>query len=151
MLHRPSFISFGVIKADEIISVYQEGKRNSVCVDPESNDIHTLDIPGLLIQHTRSIHDHLPCVDDVDEVIDDDEFEEVVEVTTSDTKIDGLTEECTSISQQSSYEILMIPCKSNSLEDLSKVTLVHVIDDVLYLSPKVSLEKHLYHKCNHRR
>ena len=131
MLHRPSFISFGIIKADDVIDVYEETRRSSITVNPTSHEEQMLDIPGLLIQHTKSIHEHLPCVDDEFEEYSGED-EEVLKVT-SDTKINDTPD--WTISQQSSYEILVIPSRTNSMNDgsnqyISKVTLVHVIDDV---------------------
>lgn len=82
----------------------------------------TLDIPGLVIEHTKSAHEHLPVVDS-----NYDKFEAVGK--SPENVIDG-----TEVDTHSSYEILVIPSRPSSMDvqidssTASKVTLIHLIN-----------------------
>ena len=98
-----------------------------------------LEIPGLLIEHTKSTHDHLPCVFESSSSEDE---EEIMQVESHFSKECELTSPA-----QSSYEILVIPSRtgsSKSCDEIPKttksVTLIHVIDDVPVLISPVGME-----------
>lgn len=124
-----SFVTFGNIQPDDVVDVYHESKRQSIVPNLAGKSSQIMDIPELVIQHTRSSHEHLPCLFKADANKGDEEQPD-------NEPEEGLVDE-DSISKQSSYEILVIPSRTNShnnvlstTEDNSKFTLVHVIDDV---------------------
>ena len=120
-----SFVTFGNIYADDTIDVFHEDEHTINTADQQQ-----LDIPGLIIHHTKSVNEHPVCMDYEDNI-------------SADKK-----EKC-GLSRESSYEILVIPIRSASQEYLEqnadekeKVTLIHVIDDKPVLVSKASLQKH---------
>ena len=120
-----SFITFGDIYADDTIDVFHEDEHTISTVDQQQ-----LDIPGLVIQHTKSMNEHPICID----------YQENIAV---------LKKEKCGLSRESSYEILVIPSRSASQEYLEQnadeneeVTLIHVIDDKPVLVSNASLQKH---------
>ena len=100
-----------------------------------------LEVPGILIQHTASHYERLPCIFEQENVPE----KELLELEGKETVLGSYTclipsdkdeipediEQSNSISRQSSYEILVIPSKSTSEENRNQdVTLIHIIDDV---------------------
>jgi len=137
---QPSFVRFDVIDLDEMENVYYQEERHStysVVKDDGTPRAMILDVPGLLIEHCKSVHEHLPVVDsnhDMNE-LDEGSLETVIQVTDKDD-LDHLTQYSAEsfCSHQSSYEILVIPSCHSSLDVLvdspmgSRTTLVHLID-----------------------
>ena len=61
---QPSFISFGRILLDETENVYCQKSRHSMMASTGGGShAALLDIPGLIIEHCKSAHEHLPVVD----------------------------------------------------------------------------------------
>ena len=135
--------------------MYFQEERHST-LDLGNGDVShpaMLEIPGLLIQHCKSVHQHLPVVDsDHDhKTCDESSFETVIKITDtpvvenekSDEEEDDGFEYSneTFCSHQSSYEILVIPSRHSSLHvgvgslsggespiESSRATLIHLID-----------------------
>jgi len=142
---QPSFVRFDRIELDETENVYFQEERHSTLALEGGPHCPMLDVPGLLIQHCKSVHEHLPVVDSVHDHQDSHEgsLETVLKITGS-----GATNESEEddeefkysdesfCSHQSSYEILVIPSRqshcsmdvevSSPLE--SRATLIHLID-----------------------
>ena len=140
---QPSFVRFDRIELDETENVYFQEERHSTFAGDGGSHCTMLDVPGLLIQHCKSVHEHLPVVDsDHDhQEAHEGSFETVLKITGS-----GATNESEDgdfkyseesfCSHQSSYEILVIPSRqshcsmdvevSSPLE--SRATLIHLID-----------------------
>ena len=137
----PNFVRFDRIQLDETENVYYQEKRHSIF----EGDSHCAmpDVPGLLIQHCKSIHEHLPVVDSNHDYQDAHKgsLESVLQITDA-INTDEEEEEVlkysneTFCSHKSSYEILVIPSRqSQSSMDVmvsspmeSRATLIHLID-----------------------
>ncbi|XP_066912328.1 titin homolog [Clytia hemisphaerica] len=146
---QPSFITFGRILLDETENVYHQKSRHSMMASTGGGPhAPLLDIPGLLIEHCKSAHEHLPVVDSIhDPDSMEGSVETVINVTENneDDIIEGDLQEEADItcysnesfcSHRSSYEILVIPSRQSrsSLDVLvntpleSRATLVHLVN-----------------------
>ena len=142
---QPSFVRFDRIELDETENVYFQEERHSTLALEGGSHCAMLDVPGLLIQHCKSVHEHLPVVDSDHDHQDTHEgsLETVLKITehedTNESEEDDEEFKYSDesfCSHQSSYEILVIPSRqshcsmdvkiSSPLE--SRATLIHLVD-----------------------